>query len=231
MPRLAQVHRDQAIGMLAAGLSKVEVARRFGCTKATIYRLERRFEQTGLTQDRPRSGAPRVTTPRQDRRIRLQHLRERFRTATRTAAETPGRHNNRISAKTVVRRLRENGIRARRPHVGMVLDQRRRRNRLNWGNNHRHGAWGNRNWRRVVFSDESRFQLYRSDGRNRVYRRVGERYAPGCVMQVDRFGGGSVMVWEAIAFGWRSQLLIIDGNLTANRYINTVLSTQIAPYF
>ncbi len=140
MPRLSQAHRDQAIGMLVAGLSKVEVARRFGCTKAAIYRLERWFQLTGRTQDRPRCAAPRVTTPRQDRRIRLQHLRDRFRKATRNAAETQGRHNNIISAKTVIRRLRENGLRARRAHVGMVLDARRRSNRLNWGNNHRHGA-------------------------------------------------------------------------------------------
>ena len=82
---------------------------------------------------------------------------------------------------------------------------------------HSQGAWRHRNWLRVVFSDESRFQLFRADGRQRVYRRIGERYSRPCVRQVDRFGDDSVMVWGAIRFGWRSQLRIIDGNLTANR--------------
>ena len=39
-----------------------------------------------------------------------------------------------------------------------------------------------RQWRWVLFTDESRFTLYRSDGRRRVYRRRGERYADACAL-------------------------------------------------
>ncbi len=91
--------------------------------------------------------------------------------------------------------------------------------------------WPRVNWNRVVFSDESRFLLYRNDARRMVYRRPDERFAACCVHEVDRFGGGSVMVWGAIRFGWRSQLIVIDGNSTAIRYFNTVLQGQIFPYF
>ncbi len=106
MPRLTEAQRQQAIGLLSVGISKRQVAGRFGCTRATIYRLEQRYEETGRTRDRYRSGRPRVTTARQDRRIRLQHLRNRFRTAVMTASETPGIHNQRISSKTAINRLR-----------------------------------------------------------------------------------------------------------------------------
>ncbi len=34
----------------------------------------------------------------------------------------------------------------------------------------------------------------------------------------------------AIRFGWRSQLMVIDGKLTANRYMATVLRAQVVPY-
>jgi len=49
----------------------------------------------------------------------------------------------------------------------------------------------------VIFSDESRFTLQMADGRTRVYRRPGERYNDGCVIEVNRFHRG-VMVWGAI---------------------------------
>ena len=75
-----------------------------------------------------------------------------------------------------------------------------------------------RQWRRVLFTDESRFTLYRADGRRRVYRRRGERFADACVVERDRFGGGSVMVWGGIAHGIKSQLIIVAGNMTAVRY-------------
>ena len=38
------------------------------------------------------------------------------------------------------------------------------------------------------------------------------------------------MVWGAIRFGWRSPLLVIQGNLTAARYADTILEGHIVPY-
>ena len=77
MPRLDNSSRDRAVGMLELGASQADVARRFGVSRMTISRLWRRFQTTNSTADRPRSGRPRVTTPRQDRMIRLRHLRNR----------------------------------------------------------------------------------------------------------------------------------------------------------
>ena len=57
--------------------------------------------------DRPRPGREKVMTPEQDQYIVTQHLRDRFRTATQTAAETPGIRQPRISASTVRRRLHQ----------------------------------------------------------------------------------------------------------------------------
>ena len=71
----------------------------------------------------------RVTTQVQDNRIRTRYLRNRRLPATRTAAVTIGSHNRPISAHTVIRRLRERGIRARRPYVGPVLTRRHRQAR------------------------------------------------------------------------------------------------------
>ena len=77
-----------------------------------------------------------VTTQAQDQMIRLQHLHERFRTATVTARETVGHNRPRITAQTVRRSLRENGLRARRPFKYPILTQRHRRQRLEWAREH-----------------------------------------------------------------------------------------------
>ena len=75
MARLSQVQRERAVGMLLVGRSIAEVARISACTRPTIYMLQRRLRQTGTTSDRPRSGRRKVTTPREDRGIRLAHQR------------------------------------------------------------------------------------------------------------------------------------------------------------
>jgi hypothetical protein len=54
-----------------------------------------------------------------DRHITLIHLRNRFVTAVDTARRTPGIRNNRISDQTVRNRLRQSGLRSRRPLKGI----------------------------------------------------------------------------------------------------------------
>ena len=184
--------------------------------------------QTGSTEDLRRSCRPRVTTPAQDRYILNEHLRNRILTATATASVTPGTHNPRISAQTVRNRLAENNLRARRPYVGKVLTDRHRHDRLQWTD--KHINWTRQDWWTILFSDESRFALSNSDGRIRVYRRRNERYADCCVLQRDRFGGGgSVMVWAGISYGYRTQLVVIDGNLNAQKYRDRVLAPHVVP--
>ena len=169
MPRLDKVNRERAIGMLDAGLSQVEVARRFGVHRTTINRLVGRLRRTQSTDDRPRSGRPRVTSHVQDRYIRLRNLRNRFPSAVSIATDLPFRR--RISSRTVLRRLAAVGIRPQRPYRGPHLTQRHLRQRLEWAC--RQLRWTIQRWGRVLFTDESRFLLRRVDGRVRVFRRRG----------------------------------------------------------
>ena len=194
MVRLTDIQRGRAIALLMQGQRQQQVANHFGVNVSTIERLVRRLRETGHLADRPRSGRPRVTSQRQDRTIRLAHLRNRHLTATETAHNTVGTHNRQISPKTAGSRLREIGLRTRRPYVGLPLTQARRLRRMAWLTAHAPRLFPMRQWRRVLFTDESRFTLYRADGRRRVYRRRGERFADACVVERDRFGGGSAMV-------------------------------------
>ena len=226
MVRLSQLDRGRAIALILQGRSQRDVAQQFGVHESTISRLVQRLRATVRLTDRPRSGRPRVTTQRQDRRIHLVHLRNRL--TTETAREVIGTHCRRVCPRTVRNRLREFDIRPRRPYVGPNLTHRRRQRRMQWLRAHAPNRLAD--WRRVMFSDESRFSIQRSDRRQRVYRRLGERYSNACVREVDRFGGGgSVMVWGGIFHGVKTPLVVIQGNLTAVRYRDQVLLPQVLP--
>ena len=209
MPRLNPNQRIQALTMLACGDNVSNVSRAFGCHRNTIIRLRQRFQQTGGVADRRRPGRPRVTNPRTDRFNTLTHLRHRFQTATSSARQYG------ISKLTVLRRLRQarQPIRPRRPYVGQVLTACHRAARLQWAQ--RHFCWGRQQWARVLFSDESRFNLSHHDGRIRVFRRRGKRFADNCLIERGRFGYGSVMVWGGIMGRRKTYLIIVQGNLNA----------------
>ena len=75
MPRLSRDVRNQAIGMIAAGMSVNAVAGRLNVHRNTVGRLLGRYRRTGIVADAQHPGRPRVTTPAQDRYIVNVHLR------------------------------------------------------------------------------------------------------------------------------------------------------------
>ena len=105
----------------------------------------------------------------------------------------------------------------------MALNRARRARRMAWATAQAPRYFPMRQWRRFFFTDESRFTLFRADGRRHLYRRRGERFADDCVFERDRYGGGSVMVWGGISHGVKSLFIVVPGNLTAVRYRDEIL--------
>ena len=93
-----------------------------------------------------------------------------------------------------------------------------------------HFRWGRQQWDRVLFSNESRFNLSHHDGRIRVFRRRGERFADNCLIENDRFGGGSVIVWGGIVGRRKINHIVVQGNLNAQGYINQILQPEAVPF-
>ena len=127
-------------------------------------------------------------------------------------------------------RLWEFDLRPCRPYVGPNLTPRRHQRRMQWLLAHAPNRFWLADWWHVMFSNEMRFSLQRSDRRQRVYWRLSERYSDACVREVERFGdGGSVMVWGGISHGVKMPLVVIQGNLTAIRYLDQVLMPRVLP--
>ena len=81
MPHLDNENRNRSLGLLEAGISQSEAARCFNVSRSTVVWLVRHVRQTGTVSDRPRPGALRVMSQRQDNYIRQPRQRERFLTA------------------------------------------------------------------------------------------------------------------------------------------------------
>jgi hypothetical protein len=84
-------------------------------------------------------------------------------------------------------------------------------------------------WKKVVFSDESRFSPFHNDGRDRVWRRNGERYCTECLKPTVKFGGGSVMVWGCMSWWGVGPLVVVEGTLNQDRYVS-LLSDHAVPH-
>ncbi|GFW40933.1 HTH_Tnp_Tc3_2 domain-containing protein [Trichonephila clavipes] len=120
------------------------------------------------------------------------------------------------SRETIRRRLTEVRLRSRRPL------RYHRQCRLDF-------SWSVTDWRRVIFSDESRFSLSADDHRTRVWRRTGQRSDPAFIVERHTAISQGVTVWGAISWDTRSSLVVLQGTLTARRYVDDILTPIVLP--
>jgi len=73
-------------------------------------------------------------------------------------------------------------------------------------------------WNHVLWSDETKINLFGSDGVKRVWRQQGEEYKEKCVFPTVKHGGGSVMVWGCMSAAGTGELQFIEGNMNSNMY-------------
>ncbi|GFT34490.1 transposable element Tc1 transposase [Trichonephila clavipes] len=129
-----------------------------------------------------------------------------------------------MSTSSIRQRLLHCGYHTRVDFIQDPLAVNHRRLRLQW-----HRAW-QADWHQVVFSDESRFNLWSHYGRIRVRRYAGERCLTESV--IERHSGltPGVIVWSAISYHGRFNLIRIEGNLKRNRYVRVVLQPKDVPF-
>ena len=145
--KLSTFDKTRAIAWIQDGVAKAEVARRLGVHHSIIIRLHQRFRATNSVEERPRSGAPRKTTPREDRFIERQALLRHDATSTSIQRQLQMATNTNLSRQAIQNRLHHFGLRSRRPAVRPRLLAAHRHARRAFCRCH--VRWNHQQWSRV----------------------------------------------------------------------------------
>ena len=189
--------RGQIIVLSNEGMSQRKIADKVSVSKGAVQRTLQRFKETGSFSARPRSGRPRVTIQREDRCIRTTSLRNRMATAGEIQALLNNTWEKPVSKKTVKRQLASSELNARLAVSKPLLRSQNKRKRLLWAKKYKHYTVDD--WRKVLFTDESKVQLYGNSRRLYVKCRSNERMLHECVKSKVKHGGGSIQVWECFS--------------------------------
>ncbi|KAG1388993.1 hypothetical protein G6F60_013505 [Rhizopus arrhizus] len=89
--------------------------------------------------------------------------------------------------------------------------------RLAWAKKYQN--WTTDDWRRVVFSDETKVNIWGSDGCKYYWSRPGDPLKPHHIDVTVKHGGGSLMMWGCMTYegpGYACQ--IYDGTMNSDLY-------------
>ena len=132
--------------------------------------------------------------------------------------------NQPISAETVRQHLKKIGMKAVVKAKKPCLEPRHRRERLHFA--HRHKDWTVEDWKRVIWSDETKINRKGSDGRKWVWKNKGEGISNRTVQGTVKFGGGSVMIWGCMLWDGPGRLCRIEGMMNGAFY-TTILDDEL----
>ena len=214
--------RWQIIGLYKSGtLSNIKIGEITNVSEKCVRTTIKNYENFGTANETPRSGRPEKFSDQDKRSIIMMSRKNPTLSLRNLATEFNNIQNNHSVSKDTIRRiLHRRGIDsyvAQRKPLLRVTDRMKRKKwckeRLKWGVDE---------WSRVIFSDESNFQVFNRKSKVFVKRLKSEKYdSRMCVPRIQA-GGGSVGIWGCISHKGTGCISTYEGTMNQYNYKETL---------
>ena len=123
-----------------------------------------------------------------------------------------------VSTQTVRRGLKKTGLKAVVKCKRPFLSKRHMKERMDFALSHQY--WTVEDWKRVIWSDETKVNIRGSDGKKWVWKTPGEGLSSRLVDGTFKFGGGGLMIWGCMGWDGVGYASKIDVKMDAKLYVS-----------
>lgn len=197
------------------GKSMGDISKLMNCSKTKIFNA---IHQTVKPETR---GRKRKTTARFDQLLVRKCKKDPFRSSKDLKNDLCAS----VTSRTIRNRLQEAELKSRSPRKVPLLSKKNIKKRLIFARQHLHRE----NWRNVLWSDETKINLFGSDGRMFVRRPKNKEFDPKYTKKTVKHGGGSLMLWGCFSASGVGPIYWINGKMCAVDYVE-ILKNQMLPY-
>lgn len=216
---ISQDIQNDLRALLVSGATYEEITARLGVSKATVHRYCKSWK---IARPEHEAGRPTVLTDASKSLMKRMVLSGELNSGVEVQ-----QHFRALSWVEVwnhPERPKSLGFKACHKEHIPALSVQLKKERLRWANAHR--FWTVEDWRRVVFSDESKINIWGSDGVEFYWNLPGGPLQPHHVIPTVKYGGGSLMVWGCMTSRGVGSIGDIYGKMNAAGYIN-ILKTKL----
>ena len=210
--------RELVIKLKKDGKSLSKIGEIIGKSKSTVQTILKNCKKTNTVTNKPRSGRPSKLTERDKRFILREVSNNPMISAVDLAADIPSTSATNVHAECVRRVLRAAGYNSRIPRKKPFISSKNMDKRLKYALEHKDKSIDF--WENVLFTDESKFNIFGYDGKQKVWRKKCQEMETKNLIPTVKHGGGSVMVWGSMASSGVGNLQFIDTKMDRFLYLN-----------
>ncbi len=208
---------------LEKGLTQREISSKMNIAKSTVGWYSKKINFKPKSQ----KGRHKILTEREENFVITQISTGKSADATQLTKELKQRFDINCSRNTVARVLKKNGLKSAEKKKKPLLSQKNIKARLEFAKSHQ--DWTSDDWKRVIFSDETKINRFNSDGRTWYWSKDPTILNDKSVQQTVKHGGGKIMMWgcmTAQGVGYSCKIdSILDQHLYKNILEDELLNT------
>jgi transposase len=209
--------RQLIVGMHLSGDGYKKIAKTTNISRSTIKAIVKKYYALGIVANLPRTGRPQLADDRLRRQIVRDVLANRRLSAESIVEQLKEFSQLKISASSVRNIIKDADLHGRSARKTPRISKVNKKKRLEYAMAHL--DWTEEEWNKIVYTDESKYNLHDSDGRVFVWRRVGEEFHEDCIVTTYKSGDKGWMVWGAIGWKGVGPLHFCTENVTSTYYI------------
>lgn len=199
------------------GVKQVEIASRLDISQSTVsYQLKMALKSNSAFS-KSRRGRKKITTEYIDQKILEKVDGDRFISGRKISTSLQNEMGIKVSPKTIKRRISLEGFKARSPRKVPLITELNKKKRIELAK--KLMIKGPDYFKKVIWSDETKLNYFRSDGNLYCWRLAGEEFNSECTKKTVKFGGGGIMLWGCMGLNGVGKLVKIDGIMDSRSYL------------
>ncbi|KAK3543914.1 hypothetical protein QTP70_031165 [Hemibagrus guttatus] len=222
---LSKDTRNKIVDLHQAGKTESAIGKQLGVKKSTVGAIIRKWKTYKTTDNLPRSGAPRKISPRGVKMI-TRTVSKNPRTTRGDLVNDLQRAGTKVTKATISNTLRRQGLKSCSARRVPLLKPVHVRARLKFAREHLDDP--EEDWENVMWSDETKIELFGKNSTCRVWRRKNAELHPKNTIPTVKHGGGNIMLWGCFSAKGPGRLIRVKERMNGAMY-REILSENLLP--
>jgi transposase len=215
MRPLTSTQKDDVLSLLQTSASTREISAQTGVSKSKIASLK---QEAFPDKENHPAGCPKKLSTTDEHAVIQQISTGKAKNSAEVARNINPLLSHPVSTQTIRNTLHKANIESSKKQKKPRLTSAQKQAHLEFAQ--KHLEWTVDDWKRIIWSDETKINRYGSDGQQYVWRRKGEPLRERDIQETVKFGGGNIMVWGCMGWEGVGNLVEVEGRMNGEQYVD-----------